>query len=172
MFGMSRAAIVAALWMLCSPAWAAYDFNADNEALHVADGNAVAQATPITVAALINPDTTSGIDSIIGRDEHTSGDRVWQFRLFDGTLESICFTNDTTYQTASSAGTVSTGVWSFVAFTFDGTDIHVFLNSGTSAGTAALSGNLSSDPTGITLGARATERARKRQFGSVLSDRS
>lgn len=148
-----------ALWLLTAPAWAAYEFSGLNNYLHVTDGNAIAQATPITVAAWIKPDTASGTDGIVDRDESSNSDRVFQFRLSDGTLQAICFVNDTTLQTASSASTVATGEWSFVAFTFDGSDIHVFINSGTSAGTAALSGNLSADATGISIGARSRYNA-------------
>jgi hypothetical protein len=134
--------------------FAAYDFSGSNEYLHVTDENAVDQGTDVTVCAWINPGTTSGLDGIVNRDESTDGDRVFQFRLSDGILQAICFVNDTTLATAASAGAISTGEWTFVAFTFDGSDIHVFIDSGTSTGTYALSGDLSAEAVGISIGGR------------------
>lgn len=159
MLGLNKASAVLALWLFCAPALAAYEFSGANNYLHVTDENAVVQATPITVAAWIYPHTTSGSDAIIDRDESTSADRVFQFRLTDGALTAICFTADATLTQVDSAGTVSANEWTFVAFTFDGSDIHVFIDSGTSAGTGELSGNLNADAVGISIGGRSRTNA-------------
>ena len=143
------------LYLFCSSlSFAAYDFNGSSQFLYVDAASAVAQSTNVTVCAWINPDTITGTRGIVDRDESTDADRVFQFRINASNLEAICFVNDSTLATVASTGGISTGVWQFVAFTFDGSNINVFINSGTSAGIISLSGNLSADAAGITIGAR------------------
>ena len=160
MFGKNKfLSFLFVFFLFQSYLFAAYDFSGTDQYLHVTDENAVDQGTDVTVCAWIMPDTISGIDGIVNRDESTDGDRVFQFRLSDGTLQAICFVNDTTNATASSSAPVEVDVWTFVAFTFDGSNIHVFINSGTSAGTAALSGDLSAEAVGISVAARSRTNA-------------
>lgn len=137
----------------------AYTFSGTDQAFHVPDTGAVAQGTVATVCAWIKPDVITGTYNVVARDEQTNSDRVFQFRVNNSNLEAICFVNDSTTATAASSGGLTAGAWHFVAFTFDGTTIHVYINSGASAGNASLSGNLSADQVGITIGGRSRYNA-------------
>ena len=115
---------------------------------------APAQGTNLTVCAWVNIDENANTKMIVGRDEDSSADRVYQFRIQNNKVEGIVFFGGGNIGDATGATALSTGTWYFVAMTHNGTTVNVYLNSGTSDGNAAAGGTLDNDQTGIAIGAR------------------
>ena len=127
--------------------------------LYEAAADAAAQGAAVTVCAWVRPTSTSlsGNRMVIGRDEDSDGDRVFQFRLSAGKIQFIPF-NASTNGSAIATTVLTADVWAFVAATYDGSlgsdNIKVFRDSGTAEATGALAGDLCTDTTGVTIGHR------------------
>ena len=98
----------------------------------------------ISVEAWIKT-TSTGLCSILSKDNSGLANRVWQFRVNAGKVEFIPF-NATTNATAVSTAVVNDGQFHLVCGTWDGSTVRVFVD-GVQSGSTAFSGSLRSGMT-------------------------
>ena len=138
-----------------------FDFN------YEAAADAPAQGTNVTVAGWVK-DTgdKGGSVRIVVRDESVDGDRVYQFTTdANENVSFIIFVSNSAHS-AIGATAFSLNAWHWVAGTYDGKTVNVYLDSSTSDGSNTTpSGNLDADVVGISLGARS-----ERNDGSTATE--
>ncbi len=91
--------------------------------------------SPFSVIALVNPDTVSGMDTIIAKFDETSASelREWRIELNvgDPRIQLADESANAVIGRSLSAG-IATGTWALLVFTYDGggasSDINIFLN--------------------------------------------
>jgi hypothetical protein len=127
---------------------------------------------PFTVLALINPDTVSGVDTIIGKWDETTADplREWIFQLNAGKIEALLLDESSNGQIGRTDGSALTaGTWYLVGVTYNGSrsngGIRLYVNGvdqtdavDNESGTYTAMENTATKPTiGFHIGASANE---------------
>jgi len=136
----------------------AYDFDGADDYVN-AGVVSVAWESAFSLAAWVNPDDTSGFNVIIGGDDGGS-ERAFQFKINSGSLEFV----GPDVGTQITGSTVSTGSWTHVVVTYDGSTVALYQDgsSDTSASGSANSG----DPS-VFIGART---ASAEHFDGTIDD--
>jgi hypothetical protein len=105
---------------------AALDFDGSNEYITRADQGStdpLRVSGAITVGVWIKPDTLSGIDHVVNKEQGTGGYVL-------GTTGSniyVAYSSGTEIEITGS-GTLLTGQWQYISFTYDGANIRTYIN--------------------------------------------
>jgi len=133
----------------------------------------VANATTLnpgymTVSVWANPTAwATDLESIVSKQTSGTPWPPFDFRKTIGasTIEAAATVSGTSYTVAG--GTVSTGSWQYLTFTFDGTNLTVY-NNGVQSGTAVHSGTLSAGTSVMTFGQNSTVASR--MFNGIIDE--
>ncbi len=136
-------------------AWARYlDFNGSSHQLTIANA-AWQNPTTMTIMCWIRPDTRDIYDTIVGHSASTSPYASWSFRWSGGNNVELWLSGLGSGYTT----TISTGVWTHVAATYDGSNIRMYVG-GTLASTQSAPGSLASSSFGINVGSDTSSAGR------------
>ncbi len=123
----------------------------DNDYVAIPNNSAFNLSTAITVEAWVNPNTVSSTQVIAGKTYGTS----WEMGLSSSQLYVNAVEGGTTYSGVVKGGTVSTGLWNHVVWTYDSsTGVNIAYVNGVQVATSTKSGVLGIDSTTLYIGRR------------------
>lgn len=112
--------------------------------------------TTFTVELWIRPTSFPSVANLVGNMQSTSSTNYWSFGITNTGTVQFGYFNGSTFNTVTSSGTVSTGVWTHIAMTHASGNIALFMGtSGTGSrdGTGTVSGTPQSNiSTTLTIG--------------------
>jgi len=122
----------------------ALDFDGSNDYVSVAHSSDLSITGAMSITAWVNPDSLSGFPMFVSK--RASSGHAYQFY---STSNKLNYNNGTIVQ---STGTISTGAWTHVGVTFDGSGGVSFYINGSSAGTATAATTNPTNTQAVDLG--------------------
>lgn len=122
----------------------------NHDFITVPDSNTLDQTTDITVEAWIKADVNNVWQGIISKDEYSGAipngtQRGYSFAInSDGKFQIRIHgdVNGTTWKQIISTNAISTGTWYHVVFTYNSTNLTLYINGSSDAGTASSAGSM------------------------------
>ncbi len=122
-------AIFLALMLGCSPCFGGVDFGLEYPVVDFCKGPEESIGSNLTLSAWVYRKADENADEqIIAKDDHTFGEREFQFRISTGDkLQCIIFWSGN-ISTAESTAKIPLTTWTHVACSFDGETVKTFIN--------------------------------------------
>lgn len=127
----------------------ALDFDGSNDYVSVAHSSDLSISGAMSITAWINPDSLPGSAYPMFVSKRASSGHAYQFYTNSNKL----LYNNGSSPIPESSGTISTGVWTHVAVTFDGAGGVTFYINGSSAGTGTAATTNPTNTQAVYLGA-------------------
>jgi hypothetical protein len=105
-------------------AWAGY-FNGGNNYINVGGGSSIRPVGSITIAGWINPRSFTQYSTVVSAN---SEGYLWGYFSTGGTPNFYIWNSVGSWSSVSSASALSTNTWQYLAGTFDGQYLRIFIN--------------------------------------------